>query len=528
MSDKRYQQKVSVIVPTRNRVKLLPQLIEHFKKQTWGNKELLIFDDTPEGEAAVEQLQARNPNIHIRHSSKTLTIGTKRNKLIEHAKGELIAHFDDDDYYSPSYLETLVQGLLESNSDLNKLTGWFCLHEKSGTLGYWDTTRRDLAHTVFEGNTNPKTHDKVFSELGYRSFLTGYGFSFLYRKQAWRNNPFEDINLGEDSLFLEGIRKNNGRIHFTQDTNAICIHIIHRSNTSRCFPNHIIPKSLQHQFLNRISSRSTSAKRTSSPIQKNIDREKISVSKSIKPRWGKNAPTVSICTLTHNRGNHLRLLQRCIESQDYPPEKIEWMILDDSDDKGISYIPTTLTKISIKYQKLSKKLILGKKRNLSHQLCSGEYIVYMDDDDYYYPSRISHAVSLLQTSGKQIAGSSLLLIYFCHDKQLWISGPFGMNHATANTFAMTKEFARSNFYNNTDTINEEKFFLKNYRTPMAQLDPTQTIICISHSNNTFDKKRMRSNGSSNKMRPIANQEQTLARKLLKDYQKIYEQTKARH
>ena len=269
------QLKVSVIVPTRNRMKLLPKLIDHFSKQTWHNKELLILDDTPGGEAAVEQLQASNPQIHVRHSSKTLTIGTKRNLLIEHAKGELIAHFDDDDYYSPTYLETLVQGLLESNSDLNKLSGWFCLHEKSGTLGYWDTTRRDLAHTVFEGNTYPKTHDKVFSERGYRSFLTGYGFSFLYRKQAWINSPFKDINIGEDSLFLEGIRKNNGRIHFTQDTNAICIHIMHQSNTSLCFPNHIIPKSLQNQFLNRISNRAISNKKTTNSNQKNINREKV-------------------------------------------------------------------------------------------------------------------------------------------------------------------------------------------------------------------------------------------------------------
>jgi len=37
---------------------------------------------------------------------------------------------------------------------------------------------------------------------------------------------------------------------------------------------------------------------------------------------------------------------------------------------------------------------------------------------------------------------------------------------------------------------------------MAQLDPGQTMICISHHQNTFDKKKMRANGPTAKMRRI--------------------------
>ena len=514
------QPKISVIIPTRNRAHLLPQAIEQFNQQTWENKELLILDDTPRGESKIKELQLEHPQICIWHIKEEASIGAKRNLLIKRASGDLIAHFDDDDYYAPTYLEFMASELLRHESDLVKLAGWFCFHEASKTLGYWDTTRKDLAHTVFAGCELPKLHDKSFTPNGYRSFLTGYGFSYLYRKKIWRNNEFKSINLGEDSWFLEGIIEQKAKTKFLQDKTGICIHIIHRNNTSRCFPNHILPNALAEKHIRKLCTlprSSSKARHTASHIK---NAQKIIQFSTTKTDWTSSAPTVSICTLTYNRNNFLPLLQRCIEKQEYPHSKIEWLILDDSESSFKNPSLTTNTKIQIKYQRVKQKLHLGKKRNLSHQLCSGDYIVYMDDDDFYYPTRISHAVSSLQHSGKQIAGSTLLQIYFCHDQQLWLSGPFGQNHATANTFAMTKEFARSHHYNNLDTCNEEKFFLSNYTIPMQQLDPLQTIICISHSKNTFDKKRMRVKGENQRLKRISEEEKNV-KGITMPYQAIY-------
>jgi len=213
-------------------------------------------------------------------------------------------------------------------------------------------------------------------------------------------------------------------------------------------------------------------------------------------------PTVSICTLTYNRRVFLPLLKECILRQKYPHHKIEWLILDDSDEYSDELEFGKLDLIQLKYQRLKARLSLGKKRNLAHRLCSGDIIVYMDDDDFYSPQRIRHAVQVLLSSGHSIAGCTLLPIYFLHDQQLWLSGPFANNHATAGTFAMTREFALSNSYDPEDTCNEERKFLKDYTVPMAQLDVLKTMICISHLSNTFDKKKMRLNGQSPRMREI--------------------------
>jgi len=230
--------------------------------------------------------------------------------------------------------------------------------------------------------------------------------------------------------------------------------------------------------------------------------------------FGSQRPNVSICTLTHNRSRFLKRLQGCIERQTYPLEKIEWVILDDSNQYSGSIELSTPTPITIKYQRINNKLTLGGKRNLSHRLCSGEILIYMDDDDYYFPERVEHAVHQLVNNNRQMAGSTTLPIFFLEDDQLWISGPFGNNHATAGTFAMTKEFSLSRHYDNSATCNEEKSFLNEYQTDIIQLDPNRTMICISHDSNTFDKRRMRSGGENPRMKRAPKNLERYARELL--------------
>ena len=500
--------RISVIIPTRSRADLLEKIIQCFERQTWKDKELLILDDTNGGSEKIEKLRQKHQQHKIWHTKNSLTIGEKRNQLIQESTGTIIAHFDDDDYYAPDYLKTLANEIIDGRNDFVKLTGWFCLHEASKTLGYWDTTRDDLEHYIFGGLKKIELRSEKFTKQAYSSFYRGYGFSYVYTKDIWERVKFESRNLGEDSSFFNNLIKERAKIKTIQDTSGLCLHIIHENNTSRSFPNHIIPNSLKDKYF---------------PLKQSLKDVKIPAANKVhtslcfyktNKAWGAAAPQVTICTLTHNRKKCIRQLQKCIESQDYPLSKIEWLILDDSTEYTEPLEIKSLLPIKVKYQRLKTKLSLGKKRNIAHQLCSGDYIIYMDDDDYYYPARVSHAVSSLQKSGKEIAGSTLLQIYYCHDQQLWMSGPFGINHATAGTFAMTRKFAREHSYKDEDRCNEEKYFLNNYTIPMVQLDPLQTMICVSHTANTFDKKKMRRQGETTKMKKLNWQTQ---REIIKEF-----------
>jgi glycosyltransferase involved in cell wall biosynthesis len=190
---------------------------------------------------------------------------------------------------------------------------------------------------------------------------------------------------------------------------------------------------------------------------------------------------------------------KCFEHQTYPKDKMEWIIIDDGTDKIedlVAHIP------QIKYFKFDEKMTLGKKRNLMHQKCSGEVIVYMDDDDYYPPERVSHAVEMLRNNPKAMcAGSSEMHIYFKHIGQLYKFGPYGPNHATAATFAFRRELLANSGYEDDACLAEEKHFLKDYTVPFVQLDTTKTILVFSHQHNTFDKKTLLDNAPNQFVSP---------------------------
>ncbi|GLH73566.1 hypothetical protein GETHLI_20680 [Geothrix limicola] len=200
-------------------------------------------------------------------------------------------------------------------------------------------------------------------------------------------------------------------------------------------------------------------------------------------------PTVSICTLTRDRPTFLSLLRTCIEAQTYPRELIEWVVIDNG---AASIEPLVQSHAGVRYTRLPpgpETHTIGALRNLSHRVATGDILVYMDDDDYYPPQRVAHAVQALRSNpGRLIAGSSALPTYFSDRDEVWILGPYGPNHATAGTFAFRRSLLENTAYLESATRSEERAFLKEYSIPMAQLESRQTILCMSHGMNTFDKR----------------------------------------
>lgn len=199
-------------------------------------------------------------------------------------------------------------------------------------------------------------------------------------------------------------------------------------------------------------------------------------------------PFVSVCTPTFNRRPFIHSIVKCFEQQSYPKDRIEWIIIDDGTD-SIKDLVKTLP--LVKYYYYEKKMLLGEKRNLMHSKCKGDIIVYMDDDDYYPPDRVSHAVDmLLKNPTYLIAGSSEMHVYFDHNKTMYQFGPYKENHSTAATFAFKKELLLHTKYDDTSVITEETTFLKNYTIPLLQLDVKKTILVFSHNHNSLDKRKL--------------------------------------
>ncbi len=199
---------------------------------------------------------------------------------------------------------------------------------------------------------------------------------------------------------------------------------------------------------------------------------------------------VSVCTPTFNRRPFLPSLLKCFQSQTYPTHLIQWVVVDDGTDSVQDFFEPLKKEVhNLTYVRLDAKLPLGKKRNLMHKHATGDILVYMDDDDFYPPNRVAHAVATLVSNPSALcAGSSVLHIYFKHIDTIIEFGPYGKNHATAGTFAFRKELLNDTAYDDDASLAEEKAFLKNYTVPFVQLDPKKTILVFSHEHNTFDKR----------------------------------------
>jgi len=255
-----------------------------------------------------------------------------------------------------------------------------------------------------------------------------------------------------------------------------------------------------------------------------------------------SVPMVSVCTPTFNRRPFIAAMLQCFAHQTYPRSRMEWIIIDDGTDPIEDLVSSHPC---VRYFRIEEKISLGKKRNMMHEKARGDIIVYMDDDDYYPPERVSHAVTTLldhrtRQTGIKLAGSSEMCIYFKpenlrfsepfpssenlgalhttarHDEtcidpssserrgagnvvprsgQMVQFGPYGPNHATAATFAFWKELLTDMnlAYDEDACLAEERAFLRGYAVPMAQLDPMKVILVFSHEHNTFDKRMLLSN-----------------------------------
>jgi len=207
------------------------------------------------------------------------------------------------------------------------------------------------------------------------------------------------------------------------------------------------------------------------------------------------SPLVSVCTPTFNRRPFIPILIQCFRNQIYDKSRIEWIVVDDGTDPVKDVFEQNAQDLldggCLKYIRVEHKMNLGAKRNLTHSFCKGDILVYMDDDDYYPPERISHAVeTLLKNPQALCAGNTEIYVYYGHIQQMYQCGPYMAMHATAGTFAFRKELLQQTSYEDTAALAEEKYFLKNYTIPLVQLDPLQTILVFSHEHNTFDKKKM--------------------------------------
>ena len=169
----------------------------------------------------------------------------------------------------------------------------------------------------------------------------------------------------------------------------------------------------------------------------------------------------------------------------------EWIIVEGSKNpeeaEANGHLVRALhSSIPIRYITEAAGARLGALRQTANKTAKGDFRVVMDDDDYYPPTRVAHAVTRLRTSGLRLAGCSRMLMYDFNRDRLYQFKSFGPNHSISPCMAWTSSY--DGIYSPEATTAEEAGFTRDFTEPMVQLNPVDTIVHGVHGANTYQDK----------------------------------------
>ena len=182
--------------------------------------------------------------------------------------------------------------------------------------------------------------------------------------------------------------------------------------------------------------------------------------------------------------------------QNYPRDKLEWLIYDDSDISCRDAIEG-LDEENIKFfwDPPEDSRTIAQKRNFLCEKATGSILINMDDDDYYPPnSTLYRVLSLMWFKEKYGANCA-----FCAPIPIYHTTKFtsAMNippvtlptaeRVSEATLTFTKQFWESKHFQDKDHIGEGCNFIKGREMECRELDPMQTIVSLLHSKNTSSR-----------------------------------------
>jgi len=130
-------------------------------------------------------------------------------------------------------------------------------------------------------------------------------------------------------------------------------------------------------------------------------------------------PKVSCLLVTTGRVSHAKESVACFQRQTYPNKEL--ILLSQGDADANDAIWQSVREMpNVQYFPAHPRLSLGAMRNLSCELASGPILCQWDDDDLYFPTRITDQVKALQSYHKNSASAfSKFLKYFVNTQELY-------------------------------------------------------------------------------------------------------------
>ncbi len=190
---------VACIMLTRDRPEYARRAVECFRAQTYANKRLLIWNN---GER-LNREEFAGDDISLCEPLKQgvpvpRSIGVLRNEALDEFSfyGDVVIHFDDDDWSHSNRIAEQVALLQSSGAD--------CVGYRE--VLFWRTGRPEGVHSLGldRWQKQPCTEGSYLYINNDPRYCVGS--SFCYWRKAWDARPFEDVMREEDGRWLKGVR----------------------------------------------------------------------------------------------------------------------------------------------------------------------------------------------------------------------------------------------------------------------------------------------------------------------------------
>lgn len=202
---------VSVIIPTYNREKKLPEAIESALNQSYSSTQIIVVDDgSTDGTA---ELIKKYPGIEY-YYKKNGGQASARNEGLKQAKGTIIASLDSDDMWYPDFLKICVEKL-----ERDQLDFVFANWDQDAKVGEpWNFLINDPFLKPYSNKYKNNWVDLEYEEVRdlYLKACPSPSSSVVVRKSSIVSGWNEEMNIGDDwCMYLEMILTKECKVAFT-------------------------------------------------------------------------------------------------------------------------------------------------------------------------------------------------------------------------------------------------------------------------------------------------------------------------
>lgn len=238
----------------------------------------------------------------------------------------------------------------------------------------------------------------------------------------------------------------------------------------------------------------------------NSVKECVETRKSTKPKHlppvlqAEDCPPISVVTLLYNRRKFFDLACHNIMLSDYPKDKIEWVIVDDSDDPNESVSDRVIqvglkaAPLTVVYAPYERKLPISEKRNVGVNRSKNEIVLFMDDDDHYPETSFRRRVAWLTKHPWKPQACACTTIA-CYDLLRGVSAvntpPWNLplrQRISEATLTFYKSWWEKQKFPLKTEIAEGEGFLQGRESEVLELPPQQIIVAFSHKKNTSGRR----------------------------------------